>query len=146
MTGNNGLEILSYTSPGTEGLENCCKPRSGIPLWMIGTAALLQAVKGPSLPPSLSQPRRRGHSWGSAAGSSSAAPRQPQLPQRFFPAVLQPCWSPHWLPRGYKLKQSHFYCLPLPPRSSILILCHHTYPCDISSNSSNDSNSTAMSC
>lgn len=50
MSGNNGLEILSYsTSPGTKWVENCCKPESGIPLWVMWPATCLWAVKRPFL-------------------------------------------------------------------------------------------------
>lgn len=112
MTGNNGLEILSYsTSPGTKWVENCCKPESGIPLWVMWAAAWLWAVKWL---PSLSQ------AWVSRTENISVLPWQPQW---FIPPVLQPCWGPHRLPRGYKLQQSLCYCLPLPLRSSELILC-----------------------
>lgn len=46
MAGNNGLEILSYsTSPGTKWVENCCKPESGIPLWVMWAATCLWAEK-----------------------------------------------------------------------------------------------------
>jgi len=42
-------EILSYsTSPGTRGRENSCKPGSGIPLGMMGSASQLGQSEHPS--------------------------------------------------------------------------------------------------